>query len=68
MVFNKELLSYLIEDENCDLEYGTFEKISKKGKMGVFQHTGQWGCIDTERDLQSMNKMWKEGRAFWKVW
>ncbi len=68
MVFNKELLGYLTEDENCDLEYGTFEKISKKGKMGVFQHIGQWGCIDTERDLQSMNKMWKEGQAFWKVW
>lgn len=68
MVFNKELLNYLTEDENCDLEYGIFEEISKQGKMGVFQHKGQWGCIDNERDLVNMNKMWKEGRAFWKIW
>ncbi len=68
MVFNKELLNYLINDENCDLEYGVFEKISKEGKMGVYKHKGQWACIDTERDLQNLNKMWKEGKAFWKKW
>ncbi len=30
MVFNKKLLSYLTEDENCDLEYGLFEDIITK--------------------------------------
>lgn len=68
MVFNKELLNYLTENEDCDLEYGIFEEISKEGKMGVYKHSGQWACVDTERDLHNLNMLWKEGRAFWKNW
>lgn len=68
MVFEKELLSYLTEDEGCDLEYGIFEKLASQGKIAVYKHEGLWACMDNERDVHNLNKMWKEGRAFWKVW
>lgn len=68
MVFNKELLKYLTTDDNCDLEYGTFEKLASEGKLGVYKHEGLWSCMDTERDISRLNELWKQGKAFWKNW
>lgn len=67
-VFNKKLLSYLTEDENCDLEYGVFEKLAETGEIMVYKHDGDWACVDTERDLRHLNDLWSEGKTFWKIW
>ncbi len=67
-VFDKRLFSYLREDEDCDLEYETFEKLVPLGEVMVYKHLGNWECIDTERDLKHLNKVWGEGNAFWKKW
>lgn len=68
IIFDNRLLGYLSEDENCDLEYGAFEKIAKEGELMVYRHTGQWECVDTERDFKHLNKIWEANEAFWKVW
>ncbi|MBF9018671.1 MULTISPECIES: glucose-1-phosphate cytidylyltransferase [unclassified Oceanispirochaeta] len=68
MVFNKEFLSYLTEDQSCDLEYGTFEKLAALEQIMVYKHDGNWECIDTERDFAHLNKLWDNGEAFWKKW
>ena len=68
MVFNKELLNYLSPDENCDLEYGAFNELAEKKEMMVFVNDNQWECVDTERDLKHLNKLWDSKKAFWKVW
>ncbi len=67
-VFNKKLLKYLSTDENCDLEHGVFEKLAEKNEIMVYKHDGEWECIDTERDLRHLNKLWNEGKTFWKKW
>lgn len=68
MVFNKELLSFLTSDENCDLESGIFEQLATEGKIAVYKHLGLWACMDNERDLNYLEKVWKDDNAFWKVW
>ncbi len=68
MVFNKELLSYLTAEENCDLEAGILEQLATEGKIAVYKHDGLWACVDTERDLNYLERVWKENEAFWKVW
>jgi glucose-1-phosphate cytidylyltransferase len=68
IVFNKSLFNYLTTDEDCDLEYGAFEILAKKGEIMVYKHTGQWECVDTERDLNHLNKLWSEKKAFWNIW
>ena len=68
MVFNKELLSYLTPDEDCDLEAGVFESLANEGKIAVYKHDGLWACMDNERDLNYLEKLWKNDQAFWKVW
>jgi len=34
----------------------------------VYKHDGEWECVDTERDLNHLNKVWNNGNAFWKRW
>ena len=67
-VFDKRLLNYLTDDEDCDLEYGAMEELVKMGEVSVYKHLGNWECVDTERDLKHLNKLWAEGNAFWKTW
>ncbi|NLE04451.1 MAG: glucose-1-phosphate cytidylyltransferase, partial [Crenarchaeota archaeon] len=68
MVFNKELLSYLTTDESCDLEPDILKKLAKEEKVAVYRHKGLWACIDHERDLNHLEKLWDKNVAFWKVW
>jgi len=68
MVFDKALLDYLTPDEDCDLEIGPLQKLSNEGKVIVFKHEGNWECMDHERDVVYLNKLWRENKAFWKIW
>lgn len=67
-VFNKTIFNYLTDDDNCDLEYGTIEQLSREGQVKVYRHNGFWACMDTFRDMEYLNKLWDEGRAEWKIW
>jgi|SRR6056297_824242 len=68
IVFKRELFEYLTNDENCDLEIGPLEKLSKKGKVAVYKHEGFWQCMDHERDVKYLNNLWNNNKALWKVW
>jgi glucose-1-phosphate cytidylyltransferase len=67
-VFDKRLLNYVTDDVNCDLEYDVFEKLAGEEQIMIYKHNGIWECIDTERDLKHLNKLWSEGKHFWKAW
>ena len=68
MVFNKNLLSYLTESENCDFEFGALEKLAFENQVMVYKHDGNWECMDHERDVKYLNELWEKKTAFWKVW
>ena len=68
MVFNRNLLDHLSQDEDCDFEIGPLEKLAKAGEVMVYKHTGEWECMDHERDVVHLNKLWNGNNAFWKVW
>ena len=68
MVFNKDFLKRLSEDESCDLETDVLPRMAKEKEVMVYKHDGHWDCIDHERDLIHLNQLWSESRAFWKLW
>ena len=68
MVFNRMLLDYLTTDEECDLEIGAINELVDADEVMVYKHTGQWECMDHERDVRHLNELWQSGKAFWKVW
>ena len=67
-VLNKEIFDHLTEDENCDFEFGALEELAGKGELMVYEHKGSWECMDTLRETEHLNELWKSGKAFWKKW
>jgi len=68
MVINEAILNYLTEAESCDFEGGVLETLARQGDIAVYKHMGMWACMDHERDLNNLEKLWKDNNAFWKVW
>jgi glucose-1-phosphate cytidylyltransferase len=67
-IFNRKIFDYLTDEEDCDLEIGPMERIADAGELMVYKHKGFWGCMDTHRDMEFLNKLWSESNARWKVW
>ncbi len=67
-VFNRAIFDYVTEDENCCFEKEPLEKLAKDGELMVYTHDGFWQCMDTIRDMNLLNNLWKQNKAPWKTW
>jgi len=67
-VFKKDFLDYLKEDENCYLEKEPLERLASKGELMVYAHDKFWQSVDTYRELEILNTLWKHNTPPWKVW
>jgi glucose-1-phosphate cytidylyltransferase len=66
-LFRREFLSYLSTDENTVLEREPLVRLARDGQLGMFRHPGFWACMDTQRDLEYLNGLWRTGEAPWAV-
>lgn len=64
-VFNKSFFDYLDNEDGCILEKKPLEDLSSDGELMVYPHEGFWQCIDTYRELEVLNRMWKLSDAPW---
>jgi len=62
-VFQRKIFDYL--DEQCMLERAPLEKLAQENQLAVYKHSGYWRCMDTYRDLESLNQEWASGRPGW---
>ncbi len=67
-VFNHSFLNYLSEDDECDFEVGPLERLAEDDELMVYEHKGDWACMDTYRDMVYLNELWNSRKAFWKIW
>ena len=67
-VCEPRVLDYLNEDDGCFLEKAPLQKLAADGELVAYRHHDFWQCMDTLRDNQRLNQMWKEQQAPWKVW
>lgn len=67
-VFNQGIFDYLSDDETCDLEVGALEKLTADQQLMVHPHAGYWGCMDTLPEMHALDRIWREGKAEWKIW
>jgi len=37
----------------------------RSGQLGAYRHPGFWQCMDTPREYQLLNDLWKSGAAPW---
>ncbi|HEY1685654.1 MAG TPA: glucose-1-phosphate cytidylyltransferase [Tepidisphaeraceae bacterium] len=65
--FQRNFLKYLSQDESCVLEREPLIKLARDGQLSMYKHSGFWACMDTQRDRESLEKMWNSGKAPWNV-
>ena len=64
-VFEREVLDYLDGDE-CILESEPLERLAAEGQLVAYNHDGFFYAMDTYREFQILNDLWKSGQAPWK--
>ena len=57
----------LIDGDSTILEQDPLERVSQMGELMSFQHDGFWQCMDTKRDRDSLELLWRSGNAPWKA-
>lgn len=67
MVFNPEVFAY-IQDDTSILEKDVLQELGKKGELIAYKYDGYWQCMDTKREKDALDALWKSGRAPWKHW
>ncbi len=67
-VFSRAFFRYLSADDACALEKAPLEECARDGELKMYRHDGFWQCMDTYRDMQSLQKQWESGAAPWKIW
>ena len=68
-IFEKEMLNYLSDDQNCDFEFGPLQKITKDGQLKAYkQENGFWQCMDNVRERDLLNNKINNNNAPWMVW
>ncbi|OHX13833.1 glucose-1-phosphate cytidylyltransferase [Chromobacterium sphagni] len=58
----------LIQDDSTVWEREPLESLARNGQLTSFAHDGFWQPMDTLRDKQHLEDLWKTGQAPWKVW
>lgn len=66
MVLNPEFIDY-ISDDTSVLEKEPLEAVAKLGELMSYKHEGFWQCMDTLREKEKLEELWKKN-APWKVW
>lgn len=66
-VMEPEAFNY-IKDDYTILEKEPLENLAKDGQLVACKHSGFWQPMDTLRDKNHLEDLWRSGKAPWKVW
>ncbi len=65
-LFNKGVFNYL--EKESVLETDTVAKLIKDDQIAFFKHDGFWRSIDTFKDAQTLNNMYRNRVRPWMIW
>lgn len=66
-VLEPDIFDY-IDGDSTVLEKDPLEKLAGDGDLIAYKHSGFWQPMDTLRDKNHLEDLWKSGAAPWKVW
>lgn len=55
-----------IESDDTMWEGAPLERLAREGQLMAFQHEGFWQCMDTMREKQILEDLWRSGDAPWR--
>ncbi len=65
-VFEPAVFDYL-GGKDCTLEREPLERLASEGQLMSYHHQGFFQAMDTYREYQALNDLWKSGEAPWAV-
>ena len=66
MVLDYEIFDYI--EEGDVFEEQPLKLLAKSGKLFSYEHSGYFQPMDTYRENLSLNNLWNDGVAPWKIW
>ena len=66
-VLSSKVLSY-VDGPATMWEQEPVERLARESQLQSYLHRGFWQPMDTLRDKQYLEDLWKSGRAPWKTW
>lgn len=66
-VLQPEVIDYIAGDPVM-FEREPLEALARAGQLMAFRHGGFWQPMDTLRDKNHLEELWKNGTAPWKLW
>ena len=67
-VCEPEVFDYIDDDESTVFEQEPLMRLAQDGEIFTYKHHGFWMTMDTLRDKNKLNEMWRENKAEWKIW
>jgi glucose-1-phosphate cytidylyltransferase len=67
MVLEPRVFDYLQADDDS-LECTALTRLAQDRELAAYRHEGFWHCMDTLRDMRTLEGLWESGEAPWKVW
>jgi glucose-1-phosphate cytidylyltransferase len=64
-VFKSKVFDFIDGDETI-LERDPMETLVAKNELAAYKHDGFWQSMDTVRERQILEELWKSGKALWK--
>ena len=66
-VLEPRVLDYIDGDDSI-FEREPLERLSADQQLVAFRHDGFWQCMDTVRDRQLLEALWRSDTVPWKTW
>jgi len=66
-VLEPGVLDY-IEGDGTFFEREPLEQLARDEQLVAYRHEGFWQCMDTLRDVRTLEGLWAGGQAPWAVW
>ncbi|HET6720747.1 MAG TPA: glucose-1-phosphate cytidylyltransferase [Rhodocyclaceae bacterium] len=58
----------LIDGDSCMWEGPPIEQLARTQQLAAWRHHGFWQPMDTLRDKNHLEELWRSGQAPWKTW
>lgn len=66
-VLEPQVFDY-VEGDQTSFEGQPLQRLAGDGQLTAFKHHGFWQAMDTLRDKNHLEELWRTGKAPWKCW
>ncbi len=67
-VCEHNVFDYITEGDATIFERKPLENLAADGELFTYKHRGFWHPMDTLRDKMTLDKLWQQDQAKWKIW